>query len=107
METFHERYRDALFEREAFECRFSRAVYPCAPNLSSLDDADRKEYTGLLAKNAVAAFDMKLRIDHVSGADQAVLHGAQTEDDVIRSIDAVVQHRPRNAQGLEMNSAQQ
>jgi len=106
METFHQRYRDTLFERESFECRFSRGTYPCAPNLSSMDDADRKEYSGLLAKNAVAAFDMKLRIDHVSGADQAVLHGAKTEDDVIRGIDAMLQ-RPRNAQGLETTPAAQ
>jgi hypothetical protein len=61
----------------------------------------RDDYDALLAKNALASYDMKVRLDHISGANQAVLNGATNEDDVINGIkESLVEHR-RTAQGLE------
>jgi hypothetical protein len=106
MLEFHQKFRDVLFERESFECAFSVNRYPCAPDLSHLNAQDRQKYFGLLAAAAIASYDMKLRIDHVYGADTAVLGGAQSEDDVLKSIeDTVIRHR-RTPQGMETGGIQ-
>ena len=59
------------------------------PYLSRMSKKDLDDYAGLLAKTELAAYNMQMNLDHVTGAHNAIVNGHITEEAVMERASAM------------------
>ncbi len=85
---------EATQARNTYQATFASVGRPSVPDILEMTRGELIAYTLLVENNLAAARDLRYRFLFASGATDAILNGASTDEDVIAAENAAIESHP-------------